>query len=244
MDTHPRFKVPQLDGEPPLDSDEVWKQYKDTIYFGSNKGRIKNSVSGLILKTSVNIKGAVHFSLYHNKVSKLTYVHRVVADLFLENPYNKKFIKHKDGNKSNNTPENLKWTDSDEHIVDTVDNTDNRRINGAIKYRLTEEQVREIARYIGMDKYSSEYKTSTQLAKEYNVCPSTIKNIWSGKRWKSLNLEIPPMVHPLAKLKKDDIPTIKKMLSEGTSGAKIGKQFNVNRATISKISLGKNWKGI
>jgi hypothetical protein len=38
-------------------------------------------------------------------------VHRLLAEQFIANPNNYKFVKHKDNNKMNNELENLYWTD-------------------------------------------------------------------------------------------------------------------------------------
>ena len=37
------------------------------------------------------------------------YVHRIIASLFLENPYNLSDVNHKDNNPSNNNVDNLEW---------------------------------------------------------------------------------------------------------------------------------------
>ena len=37
------------------------------------------------------------------------YVHRIIASLFITNPYNLSDVNHKDSNPSNNCVENLEW---------------------------------------------------------------------------------------------------------------------------------------
>jgi hypothetical protein len=44
------------------------------------------------------------------------YIHRLVATVYLENPSNKPWINHIDGNRSNNAVHNLEWTTISENI--------------------------------------------------------------------------------------------------------------------------------
>lgn len=42
------------------------------------------------------------------------YIHELVAEAFIPNPDNKKYIRHKDGNIRNNRATNLEWSDEPE----------------------------------------------------------------------------------------------------------------------------------
>lgn len=91
---------------------EVWKIMKEhSNYEVSNLGKIKNKTTGRIRKTSINNKGYEQFIVYIDKKPKTFYVHRVVANNFLENLNNLPEVNHKDENKLNNRVDNLEWCD-------------------------------------------------------------------------------------------------------------------------------------
>ena len=69
-----------------------------------------------ILKPQINSKnGYVYQMLYKNGKGKLWRVHRLVAMIFLPNPYNLPQVNHIDGDKSNNHISNLEWCSQKEN---------------------------------------------------------------------------------------------------------------------------------
>ena len=80
--------------------------------FGNNKTRIRKSQ---ILKPILN-KGYARQKLCKNGKAKCCLIHRLVGYAFMENPYNKKTINHKDGNKLNNNVNNLEWNTHRENV--------------------------------------------------------------------------------------------------------------------------------
>ena len=91
---------------------EIWRTMKEhSNYEVSNLGKIKNKTTGRIRKTSINNKGYEQFIIYIDKKQKSFYVHRVVANNFLENFNNLPEVNHKDENKLNNCVDNLEWCD-------------------------------------------------------------------------------------------------------------------------------------
>jgi hypothetical protein len=81
---------------------EHYKKYKDNIEV-SDCGNIK--VNGIIKKPYKDKNG--YLIVVINK--KQYKVHRLVALTFIDNPYNKKEVNHKDMNKENNNVSNLEW---------------------------------------------------------------------------------------------------------------------------------------
>lgn len=60
--------------------------------------------------------------LCKNGKKRLLRVHKIVAETFLPNPYDKKYVKHKDGNKLNNCVDNLEWCEYTDIVTYTPRN--------------------------------------------------------------------------------------------------------------------------
>jgi len=91
---------------------EIWRDIKgyEEIYQVSNFGRIRN-IKGKIIKQQISKGGYFYVGLSFNHKRKYYFVHRLMAEVFLSNPNNKKFVVHIDHNKQNNQIYNLKLMD-------------------------------------------------------------------------------------------------------------------------------------
>ena len=92
---------------------EIWKPIKgyEGLYEVSNFGRIKSLKRNIILKSYKDGRGYLCVRLYKYNSSIQYKVHRLVAEVFIDNPNNYKEVNHKDENKTNNRVENLEWCD-------------------------------------------------------------------------------------------------------------------------------------
>lgn len=90
----------------------------------STLGRVRNISSGIILKASRNnTTGYYQYKLSGDDgVFRGMYTHRLVALCFLPNPEEKKTVNHIDGDKSNNTLENLEWASHKEQTKHAMQN--------------------------------------------------------------------------------------------------------------------------
>ena len=91
---------------------EIWKcvnGYEE--YLVSNYGNIKSRKYGKekMLSFTKDKDGYYKVKLYKNKKCKVAYIHRLVAETFIDNPNNYNVVNHIDENKQNNNVKNLEW---------------------------------------------------------------------------------------------------------------------------------------
>lgn len=84
-------------------------------YAISNYGNLKNIKSGKLIKLQKKSNGYYYYTLCQNGIKKSLLIHRLVALHFIENPNNKPYVNHKDGNKLNNYYANLEWVTAKEN---------------------------------------------------------------------------------------------------------------------------------
>ena len=99
-------------------NNEFWKDvenYED-LYEVSDAGRVRNKITGRILKPGNHHKRYLYVNLSKNGTYKSHKVHRLVAEAFIPNPNNQLQVDHIDENKTNNTVDNLRWVSCQENI--------------------------------------------------------------------------------------------------------------------------------
>lgn len=103
-------------------------------------------------------------------------IHRLVASTYLINECDKPEINHIDGNKLNNSLENLEWVTRSENTQKAYDNQQQIALG---KPKLNPELVKEI-------RENKQNLNREQLARKYNVSCSCIQHIRKGRTWKNI----------------------------------------------------------
>lgn len=170
-------------------SEVIWKTL---IYHGkeykqfevSNNGQLRNVNTETVYKQHLNRQGyyQVCVSLGSAKNKKIFKLHRAVAESFIENPDNKDFINHIDGNKLNNSLDNLEWctpAENSQHASRLGLSKPLRGVDSPLA-KLTEEDVLYIREhYIPRDR---EYGARA-LGRKFNIDKNTIVNIANYKAY-------------------------------------------------------------
>lgn len=90
---------------------EIFLPYKgfEDKYLISNYGNVFSLVSGKILKHRIDSCGYHMIGVTLNGKGKNLYIHRMVAETFIDNPQGLKYVNHIDENKDNNNVSNLEF---------------------------------------------------------------------------------------------------------------------------------------
>ena len=131
-------------------------------YYATDCGKIFNDESGRELLFD-NSNGYSRVRLSVDNVKKKYSVHRIVAELFIENPDNKPFINHINGIKTDNRVVNLEWCTNKENMIHARD-----ILGISFVYDCSAKDV--------LCDNGNKYSSIKQTAKEEHISSSTVRN--------------------------------------------------------------------
>lgn len=151
---------------------EFWKEVPNQEYTKFNEvstiGNIRRK--GKVLKPHIrNGYKAVCLYNYENKKQLTINIHRIVAKAFIPNPNNYPSVNHKDGNKLNNTVENLEW-------VSALQNTDH-----AVKTGLSKPHPKSVKQYTLDGKYIQTFNSIIEASAKTGANDRKISAVCKGK---------------------------------------------------------------
>ena len=154
----------------------------------SNLGNLKSfhrNKEGKINAFEIDKTGYKRIKLYLNKKGNHFFIHRLIAIAFIPNPENKPFINHKDGNKLNNSIENIEWCTPKENAQHAMDTGLNSNIGENHAHaKLKNKDVLFIRNeYNNSD---NKVKITKDLSLMFSVHYAIIRGIVTRKQWKHI----------------------------------------------------------
>lgn len=160
------------------ETEEIWEDIKITNYTAeryqvSNMGCVRNKKTGHIFKgcpRSRKIKYSSVSLQIAAGVQKNYFIHRLVAETFLNNPNNLPEVNHKDQDKSNPRLDNLEWCSRSYNLH--YGNCIERIISGQMKHP---------PEFLCVEN-GKIYNNQSQAARELGLFPESVNMVLNGKR--------------------------------------------------------------
>lgn len=190
-----------------------WKKYtaplnKNVVFEVSNYGDLKRD--GIPVRLGVDNNG--YFKVTYldevTKDTKVLFVHRMVAELFVKNsdPEHFDIVNHIDGDKQNCHFWNLEWCDSSA-------NRDHATLNDLYNGKTsTEEMIEELCKALARG------VSVKEICDTFHVTPKFVSAIYTRRRWTSISQKY---VFPNNRLDPEIKTKIQKMMLDGLKGMDI-----------------------
>lgn len=139
---------------------------------------------GTVLKPRCHSGGYRVVNVLDDGKFKTKFVHSIVADAFIGSRPEGHDVNHIDGDKSNNAASNMEYATRKENMdhawnLGLVDNRG--ECNGQARY--TEDQIRKCFELVRSG------KTQREASELSGVSVGMVQQVWTGNRWKHLNLK-------------------------------------------------------
>lgn len=145
------------------------------------------------MKHGKSIQGYHNVNLSLNGKSKTCRVHRLVAKTFIPNPNNYPVINHIDGNKDNNSSNNLEWCTQKHNIIQSFKNGQQKPTWKGKKGKLNH-LSKKINQYDLNGNFIKQWDSMRDVERELNIVPinisrccRNIRNKAGGYKWEYAN---------------------------------------------------------
>lgn len=149
------------------------------VYEVSDQGRVRRVESGQIRVPGKRREGYLIVNLSKEGKTTTKIIHRLVAQAFIPNSYDKPEVNHKNGIKTDNRADNLEWATIAENAIHAFENGLRVSVVGSEngQSKLTEKDIPEI-----FDLRSQGF-THSAIAQQFGVSRSLIGWVLAKKGW-------------------------------------------------------------
>lgn len=161
----------------PEHNEIIWK----TIPFApayelSNTGVVRSTKKNIVLTPYKHTNGYYRINLYIDKKRCRFYMHRLIAELFIPNPDNKREVNHKDGNRENYNIDNLEWCTRSENELHKC------RVLGKTPTKtMREKSILACSKPVLCVETNTKYDSVSSAERLTGICHQSISNACIGK---------------------------------------------------------------
>lgn len=138
-----------------------------------------------ILKPYQTRYGHLIVDLRRDGIKYHKYVHRLVAEAFIPNPYRLPLVRHLNGDPTDNDIDNLAWGTQTDNMRDAIDNGSFKFFSAADRERAMRKR-RTPVKAINLDTGAEiVFESQQEAARKLNVNQSDISNVLNKKRNRS-----------------------------------------------------------
>jgi hypothetical protein len=142
------------------------------------KGVVRNKTSGKFINIRLAKIGYYTCNLWKENKYKTKYIHRLIAEYFIDDKFIHLQVNHKDGNKLNNDISNLEWVTNKENISHSILNGLTPLNEYRASTKLSNVEIKQIR----------ESKDSQRiLAKKFNCSQGYISEIKNNRKRKYID---------------------------------------------------------
>lgn len=167
---------------------EIWKPIAgyEGLYEVSNLGNVaslnyQNTGKRKVLALKHHSSGYVTVTLCNRGVHKNKSIHTLVARTFIDNPKNLPQVNHIDGDKTNNTVENLEWVTAKENMRHAVQNGLRDPHNNNARFGSDNTLKRSVYQYTKSGEFVREWDCISNAARHISSRPASVINCCKGR---------------------------------------------------------------
>ena len=213
-------------------------------YEVSDWGRVRNAITGKILKTKLSGRGYLTVCLCRNGHKIRRPVHLLVLEAFVGPPAPGQEGRHGPNGKLDNRLTELCWGTRKQNLADRErDGTVNEGVRHG-NAKLTEADVLTIRARAAAGEYLQLIALDYGIGQE-NVSLIVRRETWdhvAGSAWGGRNSS--GSRNNAAKITENDVRKIRRLAASGISQRELAKRFAIKDAAVSKIVLRRTWNHV
>ena len=163
--------------------DERWKRiWSAPDYWVSTKARVWSSISESFIEGTPLRSGHIDISLRVNGDREHRYLHRLVAEAFIPNPYSYPYVRHLNDDPSDNEVNNLAWGTQRDNMRDCITNGHFRYFSREDVEKANEKRRTPVVAIRLRDGCTKYFSSQQEASRTLGINQSSINSVIRGRR--------------------------------------------------------------